>query len=134
METDNCFAAITSALYSLVEAKKCEEESPTEALVRVEYAKSYLKEALRLVREIEEGVAKQPLKAFPSRELLNQFDAQYFDLDPDNKKWTEERACYRLATWLYDRNGKGLKDIEEVFGRAVMLRVRRFYKNGNHDT
>lgn len=136
---NSCIDRVANTLYLLTNSKKLMKG------VGVDSAIWELKAAQQAVRELDDAliktldaVADAPLTAFPSKELLREFAPEYFHFDSDDrKKWTWERACYRLATWLYDSGGKrkvALKKIEDKFGAAVAAKVKKFYKDGNHDT
>jgi hypothetical protein len=143
-QLDKCISEISVVLYNLTSAKGLNKDGTGDAVVgSLDMASAHAKDALKVIEKIKSDFAELPLEAFPSKELLHKFEPNYFAKDRfEGIKWNEEKACYALATWVFDNCyghkeatlDRTLLEIENAFGKAVANKVAKFYEDGNHDT
>lgn len=143
-QLDQCISSISTVLYNLTSAKSLNKNGTGDAVVgTLDMASAHTKDVLKFIENIKSDFAGLPLEAFPSKELMHKFEPEYFAKDRfDGVKWNEERACYALATWIFDKCyghkevtlDRNLLKIEQAFGKAVANKVAKFYEDGNHDT
>lgn len=115
--------------------ESCSNQYVVGTLSDLESATEHLKKLQKILISIKKAILDEPLGVYPSQELLQEFDPKYFDCNV--KKWDEETAFYRLATWLFDNSSemeKSLKKLKSFFDSPIVEKVKHYYDEERHDT